>query len=317
MKLNEEFNKVQEKGLQFIQNYSSKLIGLLMFGTVVSLGMHFFSSDSKDRPTQTRDFAKTSVMIVDAEMRSGGTGVVLRSTDTYSEILTNKHVCRLVEAGGLVIQNGNRYLVDSIKKYSKHDLCLVKIYQSLGINTEVSKTPPRDFEDAFISGHPALLPHVLTKGNFSGRQIIQLLVGIKKCTVQEENGPYGMYCTLMGGIPIVQSFASQLVTGTILPGSSGSGVFNSKGEISGLVFAGRGDGLGYAFIVPHEFVVDFIQNEANTEYKPVNQNQYDSLIRRIFEKQKSCALGSSEQKVLKNYCQTVQNYLIWELTHVN
>jgi hypothetical protein len=50
-----------------------------------------------------------------------------------------------------------------------------------------------------------------------------------------------------------------------MPGSSGSGVFNEAGEISGLVFAGSAQGLSYGFIVPLESVKDFITKEYNLE----------------------------------------------------
>lgn len=310
-------NNLQEKGLEFIQKYSAKIIGLLILGVIVSLIVSISGTDGKDRPSKTKDFAKTSVMIVDAQLRSGGTGVVLRSNKISSEILTNKHVCRLVQTGGFVIQGGNRYLVDSYKKYSKHDLCLVKIQKSLGVNTKVSDMPPTDFEDALISGHPALLPHVLTRGDFSGKQIIQLMVGLKECTKEDARGPYGMYCFFMGGMPVLESFESQLVTGTILPGSSGSGVFNAKGEISGLVFAGNGNGLGYAFIVPHEYLVDFLSTESLTPYTDARTAQPDKMIYEIFEKQKNCDPNNKNNKLYKNFCSVIEQYLIWEIKNAN
>jgi hypothetical protein len=48
-----------------------------------------------------------------------------------------------------------------------------------------------------------------------------------------------------------------------MPGSSGSAVFNDRGEIAGLVFAGRGE-LGYAFSVPQAFIYSFVNDEAST-----------------------------------------------------
>lgn len=317
MSLKQKISELQDAGLQLIQKNSAKIIGLLILGVVVSLGLSLSGVDGKDRPSKTKDFAKTSVMIVDADARSGGTGVVLRSDAVSSEILTNKHVCRLIQDGGLVIQGGNKYLVESYKKYPKHDLCLVKIQKSLGINTKISDTPPTDFEDALISGHPALLPHVLTRGDFSGRQIIQLLVGLKECSKEDMEGQYGLYCMLMGGLPVIESFQAQLVTGTILPGSSGSGVFNAKGEISGLVFAGNGNGLGYAFIVPHEYLVDFMRTEKSIPYSDARTALPDDMIYKIFKKQKNCTPGEEQYWQYKNFCSTVQQYLIWEIPNAN
>jgi V8-like Glu-specific endopeptidase len=43
----------------------------------------------------------------------------------------------------------------------------------------------------------------------------------------------------VGGIPDIMQYDSTLVTATIMPGSSGSGVYNENKELAGVVFAGR------------------------------------------------------------------------------
>ena len=48
-----------------------------------------------------------------------------------------------------------------------------------------------------------------------------------------------------------------------MPGSSGSAIYNEKGEISALVFAGQGD-LGYAFAVPVEYIYAFLGTEISS-----------------------------------------------------
>jgi hypothetical protein len=283
-----------------------------MGGTGLALILSVVYPLDKQTPKVAKEFAKTSVMILDNNKMSGGSGVILRSNMAVSEILTNKHVCRLTQGGGYVVRGETEYLVHSIKKYPDHDLCLVKVFGNLGVNTKVAALTPTTFQPAYISGHPALLPHVLTTGNFSGNQIINLVVGFKPCK-KEEVGIYTedeiLYCIFFGGIPILQSFESQLVTGTILPGSSGSGVFNDKGEISGVVFAGKGRGLGYAFIVPHQYVVDFIETEKNYPYVSVVQIDYDKLLETIFDSQGKCEEGSDVR--FQKYCKSREDYLIW------
>jgi S1-C subfamily serine protease len=69
-----------------------------------------------------------------------------------------------------------------------------------------------------------------------------------------------MYCALFGVMPIIVTYNSTLVTGLIMPGSSGSAVFNKDGEISALIFAGA-QGLSYGFVVPYEYVRDFVTTE--------------------------------------------------------
>ena len=308
-KLLKSFTKLENRILGFIDKYRAKILGLVALGVVVSLGMSF-SPAPYNKPELTKEFAETSVMILDKDNRSGGSGVILRSNIAYSTILTNKHVCRLTKGGGYVVKDGRKHLVHSIKRYASHDLCLVKVFHNFGVNTKIADSNPLDFNDAFISGHPGLLPHVLTKGNFSGHEIIKMVVGIKSCDnlSEEELMKYVMYCIFFGGVPVVQDFEAQLVTGTILPGSSGSGVFNTEGEIGGLVFAGRGEGLGYAFIVPHQYLVDFIQNENLYKWQEVNTLNYDNMIRSIFTLQNYC---NGLNPKLKTFCDYRKDYLIW------
>lgn len=307
-KLKAAFTKLENKVLSFIDQYRAKIIGLVALGVVVAITLSFIPA-SYQRPAVTKEFADTSVMIIDRNQESGGSGVILTSNLAYSIILTNKHVCRLTKGGGFVVKGNRSYLVHSIKRYPVHDLCMVKVYTNFGVNTKVAGATPTDFNKAYISGHPALLPHVLTTGNFSGHQIINLIVGIKECD-ENTDEKYMLYCIFMGGVPIIQQFDSQLVTGTILPGSSGSGVFNTDGEIAGLVFAGRGDGLGYAFIVPHQYVVDFVENQDLYEWKEVNSFNYDKMIRSIFNTQTYCTGPLKTQ--FRNFCKARQDYLIWK-----
>lgn len=294
--------------LSFMTDHIAKIMGIVIAIVVVLTGLNFIPK--VDKPKQAKEYAKTSVIITDANGNSGGSGVILRSNAVSSEILTNKHVCALAVNGGRVIKDDHIYLVDAIKKYPYHDLCLVRVQSGLKVNTKVSLLPPASFSDAFISGHPNLLPHVLTTGNFSGYQIINLITGLKKC---DENTPaaYAMYCAFFGGIPIIESFQSQLVTGTILPGSSGSGVFNEYGEISGLVFAGQGQGLGYAFIVPHEYVVDFLEIEELIPYIKVNQLDRSKLIYDIFNMESVCKPESKHYNTFKSMCSKIAKYGIW------
>lgn len=297
------------KGLDLLIAHPFRSVaGLLLLGLLIN--QFGPSPTSITKPTATNEFASTSVILMDKDMKSGGSGVILRSYKNYSEILSNKHVCKLLQGGGVVSRQGHMYLVDSVKRYPLHDLCLVRVSTNFGVNTKVAEDAPESFSNGFISGHPALLPHVLTKGAFSGHQIVTLMVGLKDCTADDMKGPYGLYCLIMGGVPILQSFEAQLVTGTILPGSSGSGVFNSSGEISGLVFAGNGGGLGYAFIVPWEYVYDFIRSEKSIKYEEVQQLKFDANIRSIFNVQRECSTGSEKAQQYKALCSMTFQYPI-------
>lgn len=294
--------------LNAIDKVGPQILGLLILACVGLIVNELMSSPYK-KPSDVADFAETSVKVVDRSQQIGGSGVILRSTQGGSEILTNKHVCRLLEGGGYIKRGEETMLAQAIKKYPDHDLCLVKVQKNLGVTTKVAMFSPVDYSPAYISGHPALLPHVLTTGNFSGEEIITLVVGIKECTKEDIQNAW-MICAFFGGMPIIQALESQLVTGTILPGSSGSGVFNDKGEIAGLVFAGRGKGLGYAFIVPHAYVVDFLNVADGIPYTPVNRANLSAAAYRIFNVQKKCETKQNVHHTVAQYCRYIQSYPI-------
>lgn len=249
--------------MKTIKKYKAHLLFLVVAASAV-IGMRHLSSPSRSavqyKPKTPVEFAKTSVMVKLVDRESGGSGVILSSNKKTSIIMTNKHVCQVIQGGGIVQTLNKRYNIVEFKIYPFHDLCLVKVKGNLRVNTVIAKDKPELFSSVYVSGHPNLLPHVLTTGYFSDYKTIQLIVGMQPCTAEDfKKDPFT--CLFMGGTPIIRKMASQVVTATIMAGSSGSAVFNSDGEISGLVFAGNSEGLSYGFIVPLVYVKDFIRNE--------------------------------------------------------
>lgn len=210
-------------------------------------------------PSSTSEYASTIVMIMNKEETGGGTGVVWHSSKNESLILTNNHICEVTRYGGTIIKNGTKYPVIAQKESSEHDLCLIKINGDLNIETKVAISPPILYSKAVIAGYPHLLPETVVIGHFSKRHEITVQVGVRSCTLAEykENT---MLCAIEGA-PILHDYDAQLVTATILPGNSGSPVFNDNGEIAGLVFASDSKELSYAEIVPQEYLKNFILKE--------------------------------------------------------
>jgi hypothetical protein len=91
-----------------------------------------------------------------------------------------------------------------------------------------------------------------------------VMTGYRDCTPDEATNPAtGLFCAIIGKLPVVRRFDARLVSNLIQPGSSGSGVFNHEGELSGVIFAGTGD-FSYGFIVPYEYVANFLNTEIDT-----------------------------------------------------
>lgn len=214
-----------------------------------------------NHPISNSEIARTTVKITNMSENSGGTGVVISSNSYESKILTNAHVCGVVKFGGVVQSHGTKGIVTYYQVSQLHDLCLITTNVDMDENTEVSKDSPSTYSEAIVSGHPSLLPVLLTRGHFSQKEIITVMTGFRHCTKEEINDPnLGFLCMFLGGLPVLKTYQAQVVSPTIMPGSSGSAVWNSSGKIAGLVFAGSGN-LSYGYIVPQEYVYNFIQNE--------------------------------------------------------
>lgn len=277
------------------------------------LALVLFSSVSYGKtlkPKTVQELRNSSVMILNSEMNSGGTGSVLRSSQEGSEILTNKHVCEVVQEGGVVFKNEAFYPVVGYKEYKNHDLCLVKIKNNLNINLVVAKTKALPAATVNVSGHPNLLPHITTRGHLSDEVEIGLITGIRECTKQDLID-HPLECAFIGGIPVIETFASVVVSNLIKPGSSGSAVFNAKGEIVGVVFAGTGRDFSHGFIVPQRYVKRFVARSAKMQWtkpqprpdKPEETSHFD------FEK---CNISDFIiNSTLRKFCKTIKDPMIW------
>jgi len=266
-------------------------------------------------PKSINDFYNTSVRVYNSEMNSGGTGSIFRSFSNASHILTNKHVCRLIEPGGNVSYKGKVYPITHYKKFKDHDLCLVRVETGFGINLEVSDNLMRRSKKVYVSGHPNLLPHIVTKGHTTDNINVKLVIGLKECTTEDIlEDPVS--CGWFGGKPIVESFDSQVVSNLIKPGSSGSAVFNGNGRLIGVAFAGNGRGFSHGFIVPHLYLLYFTQNAHRFKWVKVGTPVDDKGIRRRifnFEKCKSPMLELKRFKKVKKFCRTVKDNVIGRL----
>lgn len=259
------------------------------------------------------DVTKNSVMIVNKSMNSGGTGLIYNSSKNGSYVLTNKHVCEVVKTGGVVRATTGDYQVSAYVESEVSDLCMVYLPADLGQNTKFAKSAPSVFTESKVVGHPALMPTIISYGHFSHRQIITIMTGTRPCTDADLQDPLnGLYCGFFGVVPVLKSYDSQLVSSTIMPGSSGSGVYNDKNELSGVVFAGQGD-FGYGWIVTHDQVKAFLDGESqaipftNVDQTLGQKSQSEGTVKDMVKK---CVTGAVEPAVV-NICKVLKRDLLW------
>lgn len=289
-----------------VKKYS---LGLAIFLTSFTLSRHFLGN------TNPTDITKNSVMVINKAMNHGGTGVIYQSGQSGSYVLTNKHVCDVLKtAGGVVKTTTGVYQVQAMLESKVSDLCLTFTPANLNQNTLLASEAPKTFSPVKVSGHPALLPTIITTGHFSERQIIQVFIGMQPCTADDASNPdTSLLCAFFGGLPMIKSYESVLVSATIMPGSSGSGVYNANDELSGLVFAGSRD-FAYGWTVPYDQVAAFLRSETQTaQWETLDQtislfNKKDEA-KGIKEVLKKCA-SATEEKVLQA-CQVIKNDMTW------
>lgn len=283
-----------DKGISWVESKLDSVAKVLIgVGIVWALGMFYLLNKANEEQKIT----DATVMITRLS-RGGGTGVIINHKANQSIVLTNNHVCEAVQDGGNVVTNsGDKFLITSYAKSQYHDLCLVYVQSDLGISAKIAKAAPKLYTPATISGHPNLLPTVVTKGHFSGIKQIDVFTGIKKCTaelLENAGDDLKMLCMFFGGIPVIKKYDAMLVTAMIMAGSSGSAVYNDSNEISGLAFAGS-DGLSYAYVVPYEFVTNFLENE------PKN------IVRIDYEIDILAQLQESQTKTRKDYFEYISD----------
>lgn len=263
------------------------------------------------KPQSIKELRDATVMIYNLDMDRGGTGSIFRSYSNASHILTNEHVCDLTVNGGYVVKDGRRYLVTHYKKFALHDLCLVRIAKGFGISLEVAPSLEKVPNVVYVSGHPNLLPHIVTKGHLTDRMEIDLLKEVRPCT-KEDMVENARECFFFGGIPIIETVDSQVISNLIKPGNSGSAVFNTKGEVIGLVFAGAGRDFSYGFIVPQIYLYYFLQNAHRQPWHKVGDNTNTAALDKKFDSYEKCSnFTLIRDTKIKNICKRIKSSMIW------
>lgn len=211
-------------------------------------------------PKTNKQLLSIVVKIMNPEETSGGTGFIYRSDYNGSWVLTNLHVCSVVAQGGVMEDAKHiKYLINPRNMIGDiyHDLCAIKMQHNWGINLKLASHDIEAGDDMTVVGHPSLLPTIITKGIASEKMVIDVVDGHRPCTEEEKTSPnYGLLC-MFGDIPIVIKREAQLISTLIMGGSSGSPVFDSKGNLKAVIFAGGGQ-LSFSFAVPWDYLKSFI-----------------------------------------------------------
>lgn len=167
----------------------------------------------KEQPLSYEYMKKVTVRIFNKnniEDKQGfvGTGIIVKITEDYTYILTNKHVAPM-GTYTYVIKDEKKYKTEILKNSAFNDLALIRM-----------------------------------NGNFSDKEVVRRFVDYK---IQEKIFSIGMYrgnyfVYTEGTIAGISISKNLIVNLPSYSGCSGSGIFNSKGEVVGLLWGTYSNG---------------------------------------------------------------------------
>ncbi len=234
------------------------ILSQIIFGTSILGNLHsqFIRYKSKD------------VVTLINENGGGGTGFAIKGMSGKTYILTNRHICRSSKSGFLkAIYGKDTFIVKVIKESESNDLCIVEAPDSVRTGLRLARSVKLG-ERAYAVGHPLLEAITVTEGELSSYMSIPMQIG-ENVTPDECKPPYNRIIdvsdnpfALIAGVwnVCIEDIQCNSSTIPILPGNSGSPVFNIWGNVIGVVFAATESGV-HSYIVPLVVVMEFLEDK--------------------------------------------------------
>jgi S1-C subfamily serine protease len=180
---------------------------------------------------------------------SGGTAFAVTNSIGQTIIVTNSHVCG-EDIKVYLGQDGSDKLFESrvLRKDPIHDLCEV-VAPPKAKPLKLSAVNPVQFDLIVVIGHPRLEPIMPSPGYVLTMKEVFIhqtgsACGHENEIIKEADGCYVLH----------HGYASNAM---ILPGSSGSPVFNTSGEVIGVAFIGGPTG---AMFITRDDLERFLKN---------------------------------------------------------
>jgi hypothetical protein len=199
------------------------------------------------------------VKITNKEENSGGTGFHIKTNSENVYILTNAHICDGVGKDGILwVTSGNSNKIPRkiIESNDYTDLCLVEpLPNQKGLTLREDIQEP---VNAYSFGHPNLMPLTMNKGEVTGREPVEIVVKLGHDECDKPKFKKTTIPWIFGDMPacslILDAYMSNIIA---LPGSSGSPVVDSSGNLFGVVFAGNR--ANWAFIITQLQISKFLK----------------------------------------------------------
>ena len=194
-----------------------------------------------------------TLTLVKSRLMITATGFSVISEKGNSLILTNKHVCLNKSDGvySLVLSNGNEVAAGFVRSDSFADLCVLITANTIPA-LPLSKYNGSQTDKVMAIGAPVGVFPVITEGFISGYEEINT----SDMNTDDDDKGFQVH------------FRGQIMSTPITHGSSGSPVFNSSGNVVGIVFAVNTTFNNISFMVPVSEIIRFLDRN---EYVSSNQ----------------------------------------------
>ncbi len=230
---------ISKKEILNNQNSNNKKIEKKYDGKLKIVQENIEDRFKKEQPLSYEYLEKVTVRIFsknNIEDKKGfvGTGIIVKITEDYTYILTNKHIAPM-NTHIYIIEDRKKYKVEILKNSKFQDLSLIRM-----------------------------------NGNFSNKEAVR---GFADHKIQEKVYSIGMYRGnyfiytdgTVAGVSITKNLIVNLPS---YSGCSGSGIFNSKGEVVGLLWGSYSNGqfardTSKAICVPASSIKVFLREILN------------------------------------------------------
>ena len=246
-------------------------VALTLFTSIMTMSNH---RQVNEQEIVTADAEEAVVSLVSSDGRGRGTGFLTTAASGKQVIVTNAHVCEINNQIPIFVlyhrtpdslSERSNHPVTVIKKYSKHDLCMLTVpsdYEATPLTLADSAEVDRKF---YLLGYPVVNLLSVSTGYVRGYNTLRgpYPLPLELCVGEKHYIYTGPISNRQTGAVSIQSVcaiqATFLFTDALADhGASGGPALNSDGQVIGVVSMIVGEARPFAHLVPVEDLRDFL-----------------------------------------------------------